>query len=130
MSNASVVQDLHTVRQPNEFVVHLADGGCNRFTVWGLSRDPFFFFLRIRRPPRSPLFPYPTLFRSAKATLRELIVQLNTRPPSTREAAAGRVAQRKRDWAKEVADTQTDEGKPIHPAAASRVDGEIGRAHV
>src|SRR2546430_13364122 len=25
----------------------------------------FFFFLRIRRPPRSPLFPYPTLFRSA-----------------------------------------------------------------
>src|SRR5207249_6189404 len=52
----------------------------------------------------------------AKATLRELIVQLNDRPPSTREAAAGRVAQRKRDWAKEVADTQTDEGKPIHPA--------------
>ena len=52
----------------------------------------------------------------AKATLRELIVQLNNRPPSTREAAAGRVAQRKRDWAKEVADTQTDEGKPIHPA--------------
>src|SRR5258705_11942953 len=25
----------------------------------------FFFFLIIRRPPRSPLFPYPTLFRSA-----------------------------------------------------------------
>src|SRR6201746_2896779 len=24
----------------------------------------FFFFLRIRRPPRSPLFPYTTLFRS------------------------------------------------------------------
>src|SRR5256885_11936377 len=24
----------------------------------------FFFFLMIRRPPRSPLFPYPTLFRS------------------------------------------------------------------
>src|SRR3712207_8980887 len=23
-----------------------------------------FFFLRIRRPPRSTLFPYPTLFRS------------------------------------------------------------------
>src|SRR2546429_7535140 len=26
-----------------------------------------FFFLRIRRPPRSPLFPYPTLFRSSVA---------------------------------------------------------------
>src|SRR5256885_16111640 len=25
----------------------------------------FFFFLRIRGPPRSTLFPYPTLFRSA-----------------------------------------------------------------
>src|SRR5205085_12058366 len=25
----------------------------------------FFFFLRIRRPPRSTLFPYTTLFRSA-----------------------------------------------------------------
>src|SRR3989442_9070993 len=24
----------------------------------------FFFFLMIRRPPRSPLFSYPTLFRS------------------------------------------------------------------
>src|SRR3712207_7314032 len=26
-----------------------------------------FFFLMIRRPPRSPLFPYTTLFRSAPA---------------------------------------------------------------
>src|SRR5260221_10911123 len=25
----------------------------------------FFFFLMIRRPPRSTLFPYPTLFRSS-----------------------------------------------------------------
>src|SRR4051795_3207662 len=29
----------------------------------------FFFFLRIRRPPRSTLFPYPTLFRSTPVTL-------------------------------------------------------------
>src|SRR5437773_6659088 len=27
----------------------------------------FFFFLMIRRPPRSTLFPYTTLFRSLKA---------------------------------------------------------------
>src|SRR2546427_3505548 len=27
-----------------------------------------FFFLMIRRPPRSTLFPYTTLFRSQKAT--------------------------------------------------------------
>src|SRR5688572_31307421 len=28
----------------------------------------FFFFLMIRRPPRSTLFPYTTLFRSTSAT--------------------------------------------------------------
>src|SRR3712207_9016615 len=30
----------------------------------------FFFFLMIRRPPRSTLFPYTTLFRSSKADQR------------------------------------------------------------
>src|SRR3712207_7902759 len=29
-----------------------------------------FFFLMIRRPPRSTLFPYTTLFRSARSLLR------------------------------------------------------------
>src|SRR6266536_1754008 len=40
-------------------------GCCNRRlgTVLGL-RDGSFFFLMIRRPPRSTLFPYTTLFRS------------------------------------------------------------------
>src|SRR5688572_31250421 len=31
----------------------------------------FFFFLMIRRPPRSTLFPYTTLFRSSESTLVE-----------------------------------------------------------
>src|SRR2546425_9892542 len=30
----------------------------------------FFFFLMIRRPPRSTLFPYTTLFRSCRAATR------------------------------------------------------------
>src|SRR6201993_5440107 len=30
----------------------------------------FFFFLMIRRPPRSTLFPYTTLFRSARKSHR------------------------------------------------------------
>src|SRR6266513_5103481 len=30
---------------------------------------PFFFFLMIRRPPRSTLFPYTTLFRSRAGAL-------------------------------------------------------------
>src|SRR2546430_10891721 len=29
-----------------------------------IVRDFLFFFLMLRHPPRSPLFPYPTLFRS------------------------------------------------------------------
>src|SRR2546422_10569846 len=35
--------------------------------VWRLF-IPFFFFLMIRRPPRSTLFPYTTLFRSTAQT--------------------------------------------------------------
>src|SRR5215510_15517741 len=30
----------------------------------------FFFFLMIRRPPRSTLFPYTTLFRSRRCEMR------------------------------------------------------------
>src|SRR5256885_4558314 len=33
-------------------------------------RDVTFFFLMIRRPPRSTLFPYTTLFRSATSAMR------------------------------------------------------------
>src|SRR3989338_8782121 len=36
-----------------------------------LSLICFFFFLMIRRPPRSTLFPYTTLFRSKKLTPEE-----------------------------------------------------------
>ena len=39
------------------------DGGV--ICVGGIERKSYFFFLMIRRPPRSTLFPYTTLFRSA-----------------------------------------------------------------
>src|SRR5687767_15808819 len=35
------------------------------FTIEYIFSPVFFFFLMIRRPPRSTLFPYTTLFRSA-----------------------------------------------------------------
>src|ERR1035437_10738545 len=35
--------------------------------LFSLSCECFFFFLMIRRPPRSTLFPYTTLFRSEDA---------------------------------------------------------------
>src|SRR5262249_61548430 len=34
------------------------------FSSCSISSMSFFFFLMIRRPPRSTLFPYTTLFRS------------------------------------------------------------------
>src|SRR5438034_5726153 len=37
----------------------------------------YLFFLMIRRPPRSTLFPYTTLFRSARRTL--IVAKLNPR---------------------------------------------------
>src|SRR5690348_18450960 len=37
------------------------------FTLFPISSLLSFFFLMIRRPPRSTLFPYTTLFRSGRA---------------------------------------------------------------
>src|SRR5258708_22009412 len=45
----------------------------------------FFFFLMIRRPPRSTLFPYTTLFRS--------IEKLHAKDPAARFQSADAVAQ-------------------------------------
>src|SRR2546427_7562661 len=51
---------------------------CHHYTSYLFSyatrfhSDLIFFFLMIRRPPRSPLFPYTTLFRSLEALAREL----------------------------------------------------------
>src|SRR5687767_15375705 len=43
------------------------------FFLFGLySLSCFFFFLMIRRPPRSTLFPYTTLFRSRTVVYRVL----------------------------------------------------------
>src|SRR5438876_6866701 len=63
----------------------------------------FVFFLLIRRPPRSTLFPYTTLFRSRKcAACRDLGADeaFNYREvdfvEATRRATGGRVASTKR----------------------------------
>src|SRR2546427_12662944 len=51
-----------------------------------------FFFLMIRRPPRSTLFPYTTLFRSGVRR-----PELRTVPRRARRADAGRVRTFRRD---------------------------------
>src|SRR2546426_5481779 len=45
----------------------------------------FFFFLMIRRPPRSTLFPYTTLFRSTART--QPVTSTGISRPTTSEAA-------------------------------------------
>src|SRR5258708_11685867 len=42
-----------------------------------MSVDLFFFFLMIRRPPRSTLFPYTTLFRSKAQEEKAQLAQQN-----------------------------------------------------
>src|SRR2546429_8231911 len=44
-------------------LIHITSTYCSLLTASPLSPF-FFFFLMIRRPPRSTLFPYTTLFRS------------------------------------------------------------------
>src|SRR5712675_3353146 len=50
----------------------------------------FFFFLMIRRPPRSTLFPYTTLFRSGSA------VRANRRCDASPGSATGGFPRRRR----------------------------------
>src|SRR3712207_7304540 len=44
------------------------------------SLSLLFFFLMIRRPPRSTLFPYTTLFRSHAGGAADPVVELRPRP--------------------------------------------------
>src|SRR5580658_8134622 len=49
---------------------YVCDGSATSATSHDLAWLGFFFFLMIRRPPRSTLFPYTTLFRSLRAADR------------------------------------------------------------
>src|SRR2546427_11396572 len=54
----------------------------------------FFFFLMIRRPPRSTLFPYTTLFRSARGVAAHLLEICG----GGRRSAADRQGHLRRGW--------------------------------
>src|SRR2546430_10285492 len=59
-----------------------------------LYQSVFFFFLMIRRPPRSTLFPYTTLFRSPWLREKADVVSLPLVRPRTTQAAADRKSTR------------------------------------
>src|SRR6266850_6111072 len=54
----------------------------------GRVQGVFFFFLMIRRPPRSTLFPYTTLFRSARRPGGRHAARTRERPARARRRAA------------------------------------------
>src|SRR2546425_11236194 len=64
----------------------------------------FFFFLMIRRPPRSTLFPYTTLFRSRDEAQREQAQREHTQPKEAAESAITRGM-----WKKERSEEHTSE---------------------
>src|SRR5215217_9534476 len=54
------------------------------------AADVFFFFLMIRRPPRSTLFPYTTLFRSAHLSGPRPRARVRTREAADRRPGRAR----------------------------------------
>src|SRR2546429_3878927 len=62
---AYVTHPLYISRSYNRLIaIAISSGDSVDYTL--ITLPFFFFFLMIRRPPISPLFPYPTLFRSIR----------------------------------------------------------------
>src|SRR5260370_37309189 len=66
------------------------------------SPSLFFFFLMIRRPPRSTLFPYTTLFRSRHVAAGEPILYGRDRAPDRTLSGAGESSIRSEEHTSEL----------------------------
>src|SRR3982750_4011653 len=77
----------------------------------------FFFFLMIRRPPRSTLFPYTTLFRSAARSRDALLGQRHEQRQRTRSREPARRHRRRRE--------RPPQGQPPRRREGQRADGEL-----
>src|SRR3712207_7838683 len=78
--------------------------------IGGVNDAEYFFFLMIRRPPRSTLFPYTTLFRSslraASRSSRAPAEVPGPRPSPPRRAPSGRPAARSEEHTSELQSRQ------------------------
>src|SRR2546427_1926541 len=72
----------------------------------------FFFFLMIRRPPRSTLFPYTTLFRSVVAA-RHLPARMKNGTPSQRHESI---------WSRAAANVSTVESAATPDRKSTRLN--------
>src|SRR2546429_7358567 len=66
----------------------------------------FFFFLMIRRPPRSTLFPYTTLFRSGRGDAAD-VIRVSTAAPTMARTVATRFTPQYRAPARRPADRKS-----------------------
>src|ERR1041385_7325891 len=85
----------HTCRPPIEAREHRRSPLRTDFPI-------IFFFLMIRPPPRSPLFPYPTLFRSGSADTAAVPAATRSTSPGGRRGRDRRRATRSEEHTSEI----------------------------
>src|SRR5258708_32285978 len=81
---------------PYIFVMYLCIAATTRFLL--------FFFLMIRRPPRSTLFPYTTLFRSLnnRRCEKDLVLAMRELPHHFLNGVPGHLAMRSEEHTSEL----------------------------
>src|SRR3712207_8263092 len=79
-----------------------------------------FFFLMIRRPPRSTLFPYTTLFRSVREARRRAVE--HGRGRAGRHGDQGRARTR-------AGGARADPARGLRPGAADRKSTRLNSSH-
>src|SRR5258708_22153772 len=84
----------------------------------------FFFFLMIRRPPRSTLFPYTTLFRSVVICCSGLLREKGSAPSGPAIAASAVIAS---STVSENTDTQSSVRQA--PTAPDRKSTRLNSSH-
>src|SRR2546430_10030959 len=87
-----------------------------------------FFFLMIRRPPRSTLFPYTTLFRSRRLLVRaQEICSHSARGRA--QLCKGNFPPRKPEGAWESSDPHTVRGHVLGPLVSDRKSTRLNSSH-
>src|SRR5256885_7242463 len=88
-----------------------------------------FFFLMIRRPPRSTLFPYTTLFRSPRGHGSAWPIQ-RTVPSMRRKDPAHPLCRQRNQLLRDLPDRRKTSGRSRTLAAADRKSTRLNSSHL